>query len=565
MEKNNFLNNIFSNKWNPFVIIIGIGFLLYLKSIFFDFTYLDDNNLILENQYFLSNIANIYNSFFIDVFNSVNTSAFYYRPLLTISFILDYQIGGLSPIIYHFTNLIIHITSACLVFIFLTKLNYKKTISFLFSLIFLIHPVLTQAVSWVPGRNDSLLALFVLSSFIFFKKYLDDEKTKNLILSLIFFALGIFTKESGLFLLFIFFIYLLFIYRDFKKLKKFDFNKYYFLIGLTAISFVWAIMRHFVIKNTPQAPLIDMIKSVYLNIPAVLQYIGKIFLPFNLSVLPIIQDTVFIYGIISLLFLIVLIFFTKNRRWGYILFGIGWFFVFLLPSFIRPNPLLPADFIQHRLYVPIIGIFIILLETDLFKKINFKKKNHLIIIFILLCIFTVINVINNKSFSNRFSFWENATKNSPDYPLAHRNLGAMQYLNGDFDNAEIEFKKALELNPKEKMAHNNLGLIYASQNKLASAEDEYKKELEINPNYDNTYYNLGLLYFKEGKYKQAEDSWQTTLMINPNYTDAIKSLALYYYRQNDYNQLLPYANELYKRGYELPPEILKVLQNYINN
>ncbi|MFA5936903.1 MAG: tetratricopeptide repeat protein, partial [Candidatus Paceibacterota bacterium] len=211
--------------------------------------------------------------------------------------------------------------------------------------------------------------------------------------------------------------------------------------------------------------------------------------------------------------------------------------------------------------VPIIGIFIFFLETDFVGKIDFKNKKTLILIGGLIFLFSIITIVHSGNFSNKLSFWENAAKTSPNHPLAHRNLGAMQYLNKDMENAEKESKIALELNPEEQMAHNNLGLIYANQGKLKEAEEEYKKELENNPYYDNAYFNLGLLYWQEKKYSDAEINWKKTLEINPNYVDAYNALAIYYYQQKNYEEARPYINELYKRGIQLPPEFLQILQS----
>lgn len=524
----NFIDKIFKENWIPYVTMAVFGFVLYFQAFFFDFSYLDDNNLILNNQYFLANLSNIFQSFFIDVFHLFNHSAFYYRPLLTISLILDYQIGGVFPFMYHFTNIALHILATCLLFSFLKKLDYRKDLAFLFSVIFLIHPALTQAVAWIPGRNDSLLAVFALATCIFFIKYLKEEKTSSLVWGLIFFGLALFTKESGVLILPIMIFCSYFIFREKNKEKKLSFNKFYFFIGSIGLIGVWAISRYFVLRDSVPITLVEMIKSIYFNFPAVIQFVGKIFLPFNLSVLPIMQDTSFVYGIIAIILLIFLIFLTKTKRWNFILLGFLWFFSFLLPSFIRPNSALVADFIEHRLYVPIIGIFIVLLETDLVKNINLKKKSVLIMIGSLIFLFSIITLVHSRSFVDRMAFWKNAAENSPHYPLAHRNLGAMEYLDGDMVNAEQEFKTALELNPNEEMAHNNLGLIYANENKLTEAEAEYKKELEINPYYDNAYYNLGLLYWQEKRSDEAISSWKKTLEINPNF--------------------------------QLPPEILQLLQ-----
>ena len=149
-EQTPYLDNL-----KPFFWIVGIGFLLYLPTLFFNFSYLDDNNLILDNQYFLSNPANIFQSFLTDVFHIFNHSAFYYRPLLTISFIFDYQIGGVSPFIYHFTNIILHLVAASLVFVFFTKLNYKKNISFLFSIIFFSSMIISRIFEGFEAKRKS--------------------------------------------------------------------------------------------------------------------------------------------------------------------------------------------------------------------------------------------------------------------------------------------------------------------------------------------------------------------------------------------------------------------------
>ena len=167
---------IFLRTWRPYAWIVLVGFLLYFKAIFFGYTYLDDNNLILENIYFLHDISNIIAAFGQDVFRLISTADIYYRPLMTVSLILDAQIGGAAPFIYHFTNLLIHLLGSCLVFLLLNKIGCKRELSFVFSLIFAIHPALSQAVAWIPGRNDSLMAVFALLSFIFFIDYAERKK-----------------------------------------------------------------------------------------------------------------------------------------------------------------------------------------------------------------------------------------------------------------------------------------------------------------------------------------------------------------------------------------------------
>lgn len=540
---NKFLQGEFYLKgWRPFLWIVILGCLFYSQTLFFDFTYLDDNTLILNNQAFLSDVTNIGEAFRTDVFHLFNHSAFYYRPLLTISFMLDYQIGGIAPFIYHFSNLIFHILAACLLFVFLKKLRYRRDISFLFSLVYLSHPVLTQAVAWVPGRNDSLVAIFILSTFIFFIKFLKRGQLKHLIFHLLFFALAIFTKETALFVvpLFVFFFYFL-------NLSKKDVSKLNILVGWSGVLGLWFFLRSLIPNSSVFLVSADMVKSVLINLSAVVQLIGKSIFPFNLSVLPIIQDTSFVYGIVALGLIASLFFLKKGKRWSYILFGLGWFFLFLLPSFLKLNPGSVVDFIEHRLYLPIIGLIIVLLELNPIKDWR-KKKIYFYSFLIVIALFGSLTFFHSFNFSDRLVFWKNAVETSPHHPLAHRNLGAMLYLEGDMVNAEIEFKESLRLNPDEEMAHNNLGLVYSSQNKLEESEREYLKEINSNPFYDNAYFNLGLLYYKKNQIKEAETAWKEALEINPDNLDALYSLLNLYYENEDENNFSIYADEIYRRG-----------------
>jgi len=559
----NWIDKIFQKKWIPIWILSGLGLVLYFQVLFFGFTYLDDNNLILDNSIFLSHLSNIFPSFQIDVFHLFNHSAFYYRPILTVSFIFDYQLFGPSPFMFHFTNLLLHLLAACLVFIFLKKLNYRKELAYFFSLIFLVHPVLTQAVAWIPGRNDSLAAVFVLATFIFLIQYLEKNKLKYFVWHLIFLALAIFTKETAIFAILPMVFYLHFL--DAKKTReqweKAKIKEGWWIFGWVLILLVWFLARNFVLRESTPIGFLEMLQSIYFNFPGLIQMAGKIFFPFNLSVLPILRNTTFVYGIITTLLLFGLLLYTKNRRYVYIIFGFGWFLVFLLPAFIRPNPVGVADFIEHRLYLPIIGFFIVLLETDLLKKIDFKKILHLIILGLILAMLFTITLVHSRAFANRLNFWENARKNSPDYPLAHRNLGAMYYLDGRLIEAEKEFKEALSLNPYEEMAHNNLGLIYENRNEFEKSEAEYMEEIRVNPYYDNAYYNLGILYYRQKKYDKAEKSWQKTLSINPTFTGAVFNLAALCLEEKKYDAAEPYARALFNAGYQLPPEMLEILRN----
>ena len=164
---NRYLTGLFPLLW-----ISILGFILYGQTITFDYTYLDDHELILGRLEQLGHPDQIAKAFTEDAFHTPGSKAYYYRPILTVSFVADRIIGGGSFAMFHVTNIILHILASGLLFLLLAEMGYDRLKSFLFTLIFVVHPVLVHAVAWVPGRNDTLLAVFVFASFLFFLRYI---------------------------------------------------------------------------------------------------------------------------------------------------------------------------------------------------------------------------------------------------------------------------------------------------------------------------------------------------------------------------------------------------------
>jgi protein O-mannosyl-transferase len=231
-----------------------------------------------------------------------------------------------------------------------------------------------------------------------------------------------------------------------------------------------------------------------------------------------------------------------------LLFGLFWFLVFLVPSFIRPNAEYPADFIEHRIYVPMIGLLLIAPQVEFIKKLDFRKAPSWLITGLAVYVLSLINIQHLDVFSSRIAFWENASVNSPSHPLAHKNLGAMYYLDSRFDLAEKEYLKALDLYPQEKMAHNNLGLLYMMRGEYQKAQEEYKKELAINPTDENALFNWGRLCYKAGNKKDAETLWRKALEANPDDIEAMKLLYALYSESGDTANIAFFYHELAKRG-----------------
>jgi hypothetical protein len=512
----------------PYIVLLLVVFILYARTLLFGFTYLDDNVLILDNLLFLKNLTNIGKAFSIDVFYVLHSSAIYYRPILTLSLMLDAQISGAHAFFYHFSNIFYHATVVILFYYLLTNiLRTSSKFALLAALIFAVHPVNVQAVAWIPGRNDVLLALFSLTMLIALHRL-------NYLAYFVSLFLALFTKESGLLLIPISIYYLLFITPKSKKALANLFPSWLFL------TLLWFFLRNNALSSQGIS-ISEMFITMSKNIQGLFLHLGKIFLPLNLSVLPTLNSQPII-GEICFVLLTILFLICKKKNISVFILGIVIYFGFLLPSFVWPINHQVPDFLEQRQYLPFIGLLISFSQL----RIPLKSKYYLWLGYVLILLLSLRSFVYISNFSTPIKFWQDAVTHSPEHPLAHRNLGAMYQLDGKLDLAEKEYKIALNLNPNEPMVHNNLGLIYFQQGKNDLAEHYYLKELEVNPNYDKALYNLGLLYMQEKNYDQAEKYLLQTLQVNPQHADAIKLLANYYQetkQEDKYQGIINYAQK----------------------
>ena len=542
----NFRNIVSSNKKTAGIIALVV-ILVYGQTVFFDFVHLDEDDLIIGNQSFISSFKNFFEVFKHDV-NFPSGFSPYYRPILTLSFMADAFVGGLSPFYYHFTNLALHIAASALVFYLLLSLGYNSKVSLFLSLIFSVHPVLNQAVAWVPGRNDSLLAVFILLSLILFIKF--TEKPSFLVFAghAVFFTLAIFTKETA-----VVFPLILAAFVYFFK-KKFWVSRYAIVLCLSSIA-IWHFLRQAVLTTKDQA-VYGIGEMIFKHFPATLVYLGKVVVPYGFSVLPTLKDSSLWFGVISLLVLIFLLY--KNGISRKMFFGLFWFLLFLLPSLISYDYESRVVFFEHRLYLPLVGFLIVLAEIQ-WSRVFTLSGNKVITTQVLVVItLSALSLVNLRHFKNRFSFWQSAVANSPNLARAHSGLGSAYLVQNETVKAREEYVRALNLNSQEKKVHNNLGVLYSNEKKWLMAEEEFKKEIEINSLYEAVYYNLGRLYAVNGRFKEAEIYWLKSLELKPDYIKSHQDLAVYYFQIKSYDKSLYHINEIIKYNAPLLPELSKV-------
>jgi hypothetical protein len=177
-------------------MVASAAVLIYAPAWSYDFTYLDDHQLILDQQSFLQNPSSLYRVFARSYFGG--SSHTYYRPLVNLSLVLDARWTGTRPFGYHFTNVALHATACLLLLRLLLELGTTKLPSLCAALLFAAHPVHAASVAWIPGRNDLLLGGFVLSACLLLAR---DRRHPTLISKMGHLAcvLGaLFSKETAL-------------------------------------------------------------------------------------------------------------------------------------------------------------------------------------------------------------------------------------------------------------------------------------------------------------------------------------------------------------------------------
>ena len=472
-----------------FLILMVVAFSLYGKSLFFDWTYYDDDVLIIDKQEFFS-FSNIKNIMFTTVFGQEEDK--FCRPVLNLTFLCEKYLYGIKPFGYHFTNVIIHLFAVFSIFLFLT-LRYDKKKTLILCLLFLCHPAITQAVAWIPGRNDSLLTLFLVLSCYFFIKYTDTSKFLNLFLYFIFFALALFTKETAI--VAPIFCFLVLVYKK-KGIKQYLLH---FTI-IVSIVLIYLLYRNIVLNyQTYSLTFKDLITNFVVSFPMVTKYIANIFLPFKLSIFAAMLDVNYLLCVASILIFVLLFIKFKAYNLKIILLGFAWYFLFLFPTFLMPN----NQSFDHRLYLPLVGILIVISEL-LNKYDKILKVKNVVVFSIIFLLFFTITFFYEQNFKNKAFFWVKAYTMSPNSDIANAMVGGLLLEKGLYDKAEEKYLRAIELREYSKH-YVNLAALYYRTKRLDESEKCLLKALSLDNRNPNIYYNLSLIYKIKGDKQKAQE------------------------------------------------------------
>lgn len=564
-------------------LVLVTTFLIYSPSLRNDFIW-DDTHLIVNDPTIRSfkNTGRIFQTY---LFPEVGGSNFY-RPLQTFSFMVDYAVWGLNPFGYHLTNLIFHMLSVLLIYFLVSRIFGDPNIGFLASLMFAVHPVNTEAVTYIAGRADPLGTFFFLAAFLMYIRYRDNEKNwASFVFSIVLFSMALLTKEAMVVFPLTLILYDALIlnqhYINFKTARNY--------LPYLAVLIAYAVFRLF-IKGMPLGFLGQVPFHIYIFTisKVIVSYFGILLFPLTLHMEriqvfePYIGQPQVIISLVAMVLIIIasVIAYKRSKK---IFFCISFFFLALMP--MLNVSFLNAVMAEHWLYIPSIG-FYALVSFGIIKTVDLKKsfigqpakgKSIIIILILFLGFFMVRTTLRNIEWGNEIQFFKDMIRHSPYSARGHVNMGGIYIANDNLKLAREELETAIKINPMDPFSYHALGAVDYLEGKKKDAMKRWRQTLDIAPFYKATIYTvnsclysdnkrfrrllrtvrehpgsvmanyrLSKVYIESGLYMEALDRLEVLLAVDPKYTDALFNRAWIYSRIGmwrraikEYEALLP--------------------------
>ncbi len=575
---------IYDNKKISFIVmsfVIAISvFSIYNKTLDYEIVYCDDNIFVHDYKDFNKDISNIWGSFD----RTFGTS--YYRPVLGMSFVIDAWVGqkffdeegkpgNLNPAAYQLANNIYHALGSLLVFAFLVYLRYDIIGSFLLSLIFALHPVLTPAAAWISGRNDSMTTIFILLSFLTVIKYYRCEDLRQkyawYIIHLLIFATSLFTKETSVMFTVLVVVYNLFFREGISSpsgsgskiyWKKFFSNENWMLAGgWTVIFFIWMNFKNKAFLKIGNNPDQIGFTSVMDNFPQIFAIIGKMFFPVKMLALPTFEFFSIASGVLVILTLIILALKIKDVRKRKMSFGLVWLVLFIVPPlFIRIAYVDDFfDYAEHRAYLLLVGMFIVLLELFKGLKVNYNSRGTVSVFLIIAVIFGIKANYYTDTFDGAKSFWGNKTYMEPQTSRGYLDLGKAYLRQKQFSEADSLYQLGIARNPNNVNFYIDLTSLELQRRDYKKAESYGKKAVSMKPNDKMTHYLYSLSLFNQGRYSEAiEPLSQAIGRGGAKNWDMLHRMAICLHNTKRVEEALKY----YQAAFNLNPNNFQLLTNY---
>jgi len=540
------LSECISSDLTYVLSLLVLGLIAYENSFLASF-YLDDLRHILQNEAIvdLSNIGAIL---------SYGRESF--LPFLTLA--INYEIGGLNPLSYHIFNFFIHYTAAIFLYFLCVETwntpamqdaapKFSKQLAALVTAgIFLLHPLQTEAVTYVIQRTESMAGMFYLATLYFYVRARLEGK-RHIALGYFLLAGGgalgaAFSKATAMTLPAMIVTYELFLFntsiRDLFRKKL----VLLFLVPVAIILFFK--LAPLIRKDFFYDPRIGHTRKQYFltQLSVLLTYIRLYFWPVNQNLdwdYPLASQFFALKTISSFLLLAALIVLAllAYKRYRLVSLGIAAFFITLAPT----SSIIPLHDVifEHRMYIAVAFLAmgcVQVLFWGLEKVKEISLSGHYIalatsMVAVLLGLTTITHA-RNEVWVSSLSLWKDAVVKSPNKARPHNNYGTALYM---------------------------LGMRMTE-----AAKREFEVANKISPEWEVPWHNLALAYFEEGDYQRAIGFDLEAIKIRQNYKPALYQLGRSYKELEQWDEARVYLERLIKlnRGFNYPSAYVELLTIY---
>jgi len=573
--------------------------LAYFNSFSVPFHY-DDISFLRENLVIKS--FQLFSSWMTESYSRIITG----RAFLLFTFYLNYVINGLDTFGYHLVNLFIHISTAFLFYLLLSKYVYNKTymtviptqvgiqnekqkngfplkdrgndeeevflgqnviarndksvVPILAASLFLLHPINTESVTYISSRSSVLSAFFILASILaffratFYRHPINSSLSPSpqspplagegkgeggfngrnfhagyYTLSILFFLLGLSTKESAIVTPLLIALFDIYFISD--KGKSFKARiKYHLPFWIMVIAGFFYYSGYITSPAMYRRP---WLAHIFTELKVFVEYLRLLSFPFGFNIDHDIKASVsfdpavIVSAAIIAGLIIGAVFLRKRNR--VLSFSILWFFLNLAPFLtIRLQ-----DYMAERwVYAASIGfaLFVSELLIILFGK---HKK---ILVFAVVCITVFLGTLThmrNDIYKDPITLWRDAVKKSPDKIRPYTNLCAYHVERREMDRAIEVCEAAINKGSNQAETYINLATAYFFKNDLDNAEKillSMADKKTVMANISNTamevyYYNLGSIYKGKKEYDKAIEEYKNVLKITPRSPAALGLIA----------------------------------------
>ncbi len=553
---------IFSRNFgiiSSFIIAIAV-LVVYSNSFYNSFQY-DDIHHIFQSRHNKN-------------FDSFEDMSFWFhfiqRAPAQFTFALNYHFGEYSVFGYHLVNVTVHIISSVLVFVLTgiilnsstvkqkAVLENKKIIYLFSSLIFAVHPIQTESVTYIVQRMESLSFVFYTAALILYYLFRGEKETVRKIIKFAFFLLAgllaVMTKQTAYTLPLTILLLEIYFIRDENGSCS---RKLIFTLTAVLSS---ALIIGLAADILPKEYMSDTTRWQYMitQFKVIPKYIFLMFIPVgqNIDHHVTVPESFFEPAVLLGILFIGILFFTAyyayKKDQKLISFSLAWFFaVISLRSSVLPISDLMSE---HRLYPAMFGfgLFIAVAAVLTAEKITNSYKYHFVMITLLIITtaYSVSTARRNEVWKDELSLWKDSVSKSPEKFRPNYNAGEAYKKSGLSQTALGYYLKAFSISPDSYGLCNNIGNIYSEKKDFDSAEKYYLRALSLNPEYPKALNNLANIYFKKGNMKEAEKLYVSASDKDPLFIDPVLNLGHLYFISEHYGE----AVKKYKRVLELDPD-----------